>query len=66
MAIAAGGMVLLPLLCGSFIDNIKDGVSLTEDAINFIILTVTMAIFSAIRGYSFNLLGERIVLDMRK
>lgn len=25
-----------------------------------------MAVFSALRGYGFNLLGEKIVMDMRK
>lgn len=35
------------------------------DAINFLILTVSMAIFSAIRGFCFNLIGEKIVRDLR-
>ena len=36
------------------------------DAIKFLVLTLIMAIFSALRGYSFNLLGEKIVRDLRQ
>lgn len=65
MLISSGGMVLLPLLCGDFINHIKDGDSLVEDALKFVVLTIIMAVFSSIRGYSFNLLGQRIVRDLR-
>ena len=66
LLISAAGTVILPLLCGQFIDKIKEGESLTEDSIKFIILTLIMAFFSAIRGFGFNLLGELIVRDLRQ
>ena len=66
MLVSSLGMIVLPLLCGSMIDHIKEGDSLTEDSLKFFILTIGMAVFSALRGYSFNLLGEKIVMDMRK
>ena len=59
-------MVVLPLLCGTIIDHIKDGKDPKNDSLKFIGLTVIMAIFSAIRGYGFNILGEKIVMDLRK
>ena len=66
MVISSLGMIVLPLLCGSIIDHIKDGDDLKNDSLKFVGLTVFMAIFSAIRGYGFNILGEKIVMDMRK
>lgn len=66
MLISSGGMVILPLLCGSIIDHIKEGESLKMDSLKFLGLSVVMAIFSALRGYCFNLLGEKIVRDLRK
>lgn len=66
MLISSMGMIVLPLLCGSIIDHIKDGADLKEDSFKFVVLTVVMAFSSAVRGYGFNLLGEKIVMDMRK
>jgi ABC-type multidrug transport system fused ATPase/permease subunit len=60
------GFILLPLICGQMVDVIKDGESLTEGTLKFIILTVFMAIFSSIRGYMFNILGEKIMVALRK
>ena len=65
MLFSSGGMVVLPLLCGQFIDEIKEGGSLVEDSIQFIILTLIMAVSSAVRGFSFNLIGELVVRDLR-
>lgn len=65
MLVSSGGMVLLPTLCGIIIDHIKDGEELTADAFKFLILTLFMAVFSALRGFCFNLLGEKIVRDIR-
>jgi glucose uptake protein GlcU len=66
MLFSSMGVIILPLLCGSIIDNIKDGLDLKEDSSTFVVLTVVMAFSSALRGYGFNLLGEKIVMDMRK
>jgi len=48
------------------VDVIKDGGSMTKGTIEFIILTVFMAIFSSIRGFMFNILGEKIMVALRK
>ena len=65
MIVSSAGAIILPMLCGQIIDHIKDSLPLTSDAIKFVILTVIMAFFSSLRGYSFNLLGEKIVRDLR-
>lgn len=66
MLVSSGGMILLPTLCGQIIDHIKDGEhELSTDAFKFVILTICMAFFSALRGFSFNLLGEKVVRDIR-
>lgn len=57
MMVSSGGMIVLPMLCGIIIDHIKDHESLTMDAIYFLALTLIMSVFSATRGYCFNLLG---------
>jgi ABC-type multidrug transport system fused ATPase/permease subunit len=59
-------MVLLPMLSGQMVDSIRLEADLGDGAIKFILLTIVMAISSAIRGYSFNMLGERIQLEMRQ
>lgn len=66
LVISSGGMVLLPLLCGKMVDSIRADEDLTGGAIRFIILTILMAVFSAIRGFSFMMLGERIQVAMRQ
>lgn len=66
LIISSGGFVLLPLLCGQMVDTIRESGDLIDGTIKFIILTVFMAVFSAIRGYGFNLLGERIMVEMRQ
>lgn len=66
MVISSLGSIYLPLLCGSIIDDIRQENDLTENSIKFVILTLGMAIFSSLRGYCFNILGEKIVMDMRK
>lgn len=65
MLVSSGGMIVLPMLCGIIIDHIKDQESLTMDALKFLALTLIMSVFSATRGYCFNLLGEKIVRDIR-
>ena len=55
--ISSGGFVLLPMICGQMVDTIRQSGDLMEDTIKFIILTVVMAVFSAVRGYMFNILG---------
>ena len=35
-------------------------------ALHFVLLTVVMAVSSAIRGFTFNMLGERIQVAMRQ
>ena len=47
------------------VDRIREGGDLTEGAIEFAVLTVFQSVFSAIRGYGFNVLGERIIVSMR-
>lgn len=66
LIISSGGMVLLPLLSGKMVDAIRAGDDLVPGAIQFLILTVFMAVFSAVRGYSFMLLGERVMVCMRQ
>ena len=66
LIISSGGMVLLPLLSGKMVDAIRAGEDLVPGAIQFLILTVFMAVFSAVRGYSFMLLGERVMVCMRQ
>ena len=66
LIVSSGGFVLLPLLSGQMVDTIRSSGDLTEGAIKFIILTIIMAVFSAIRGFSFNLLGEKIMVEMRQ
>lgn len=66
LIISSGGMVLLPLLSGKMVDAIRAGDDLIPGAIQFLILTVFMAVFSAVRGYSFMLLGERVMVCMRQ
>ncbi len=48
------------------IDTIREEGDLLIGAIKFIILTVVMAVFSSIRGFGFNLLGEKIMVEMRQ
>ncbi len=57
LVISSGGFVLLPMICGKMVDTIRQSGDLMEDTIKFIILTVVMAVFSAVRGYMFNILG---------
>jgi ABC-type multidrug transport system fused ATPase/permease subunit len=57
LIISAGCTVMLPLLCGRMVDSIRAKDSLTVGAIQFSILTIVMAVFSSIRGYTFNQLG---------
>lgn len=64
--ISAGGFVLLPLLCGQMVDTIRESGDLIDGTVKFIILTVVMAIFSSIRGYTFNILGEKIMVELRQ
>jgi ABC-type multidrug transport system fused ATPase/permease subunit len=66
LLISAGCTVLLPLLCGQMVDTIRKGDELVSGSMKFIVLTVFMAIFSAIRGFTFNMLGERIQVSMRQ
>lgn len=66
MVISSLGFVLLPLLSGQMIDTIREEGDLLVGAIKFIILTVVMAVFSSIRGFGFNLLGEKIMVEMRQ
>jgi len=65
MLISAGGTIFLPTLCGTIIDHIKNAEDLTIDAFKFLALTLIMAVFSAIRGFAFNLIGEKVVRDIR-
>jgi ABC-type multidrug transport system fused ATPase/permease subunit len=57
---------MIPLISGEMVDAIKNEESLTEGTVRFIILTVFMAVFSAIRGYMFSILGEKIMVAMRQ
>lgn len=57
MLVSSGGTILLPLLCGTIIDHIRNEESLGNDALMFVALTLIMAIFSSLRGFCFNLLG---------
>lgn len=66
LVISAGGFVLLPLLCGQMVDTIRESGDLIDGTVKFIILTVVMAIFSSIRGYTFNILGEKIMVELRQ
>jgi len=65
LLISSAGMVLLPLLSGQMVDTIRIGGDLDVGAIQFLILTVFMAVFSAVRGFGFMMLGERVMVSMR-
>lgn len=65
MVISALGMVALPYLSGEMIDDIKGEKSLLNHALQLLTLTVILAVFSALRGYCFNLIGELVMYDMR-
>ena len=66
LGISSLGFVFLPLVCGQMVDEIKDNGDLMDGTIKFIILTVFMAVFSAVRGYLFSILGEKIMVSMRQ
>lgn len=48
------------------VDTIRESGDLIDGTVKFIILTVVMAIFSSIRGYTFNILGEKIMVELRQ
>lgn len=58
--------MLLPLLCGQMVNSINNHDDLMAGTIKFMILTVVMAVFSASRGFTFNMLGEKIQVAMRQ
>jgi hypothetical protein len=66
MIISSGGTTLLPFLVGRMVDTIRLGGDLKEDGLYFLILTGIMAVFSSIRGYSFCMLGEKVMVNMRQ
>ena len=65
MIVSALGMVVLPYLSGEMIDDIKGENSLIAHTLQLIALTVILAVFSAVRGYCFNYIGELVMYDMR-
>lgn len=65
MVISSLGSVALPLVCGMIIDDIKEGVSLGKHSMFLLGLTLILAVSSAIRGYLFNLLGEKVMMLLR-
>lgn len=66
LLISSGCTVLLPKMCGEMVDTIREGGELVTGSLKFIVLTVFMACFSAIRGFTFNMLGEKIQVSMRQ
>ncbi|CAD8176902.1 unnamed protein product [Paramecium octaurelia] len=61
-------MVALPYLTGQMIDSItkSDGKEdLNKLTFYFIILTIVSAIFTFVRAYAYNILGEKITFDLR-
>ncbi len=66
LVISSGCMVLLPLLCGQMVNSINNHDDLMGGAFKFVILTLVMAVFSASRGFTFNMLGEKIQVLMRQ
>lgn len=65
MMVSALGMVVLPYLAGEMIDDIKNQTGLLDHAIQLLLLTLVLAVFTSLRGYFFNLLGEKVMLDLR-
>ncbi len=61
--------IALPYLCGEMIDAMtgttKDGDNLQQLAFYFIIVTLVNGVFSLVRGFCFNYLGERVVFDLK-
>ena len=57
MVISAFGTIGMPFLCGLIIDDIRNQNSLWKNSLYLLILTIVMAVSSAIRGYAFNTLG---------
>jgi subfamily B ATP-binding cassette protein MsbA len=47
------------------IDDIKGEKSLLNHALELLALTFILAVFSAMRGYCFNYIGELVMYDMR-
>jgi ABC-type multidrug transport system fused ATPase/permease subunit len=66
LLVSSGCMVLLPMMCGQMVDSIRERGDLVAGSIRFILLTVVMAVFSAARGFTFNMLGEKIQVSMRQ
>ncbi|CAD8099465.1 unnamed protein product [Paramecium sonneborni] len=61
-------MVALPYLTGQMIDSItkSDGKEdLNKLTFYFIILTIVSALFTFLRAYAYNILGEKITFDLR-
>jgi ABC-type multidrug transport system fused ATPase/permease subunit len=62
------GIIALPYLAGQIVDLIskdKNRDRLNALAIQFCMVFLVVAIFSFIRGATYNLLGEKVVLEMR-
>ena len=57
LALSSLGSVLLPLLVGQIVDTIRENGNLTEMAVKFIILSILMAVFASIKGFTFSILG---------
>ncbi len=66
LVISSGCMVMLPLLCGQMVNSINNHDDLMMGAFKFMMLTLVMAVFSASRGFTFNMLGEKIQVSMRQ
>ncbi|XP_051912531.1 ABC transporter B family member 1-like [Hippocampus zosterae] len=66
MLVNAAGSVYMPYLCGDIIDTISTHSNLLPQMVRFMALTGLMFVFGGCRGLCFNLLGERVMLDLRK
>ncbi|EAR85633.2 ABC-type multidrug transport system, ATPase and permease component (macronuclear) [Tetrahymena thermophila SB210] len=68
LVVTSACQISLPYLTGRMVDVIstdKSSEDLTWLALAFVTLGVFSAIFSFVRGYSFNILGEKVMLKLR-
>ncbi len=67
LIISSAGMVAMPFLSGQMIEEVvtnnKDG--LLKISLYFVGVAVLSGVFSFIRGVCFNLLGEKIIYELR-
>lgn len=69
LIVSSLSQTIIPYFSGKIIDIISDPTSrqhdLTKIGVEFIFVIITIALFSFMRGFCFNLLGEKVILQLR-